>query len=190
MEVGGSGEPKLVISLGVSNIAPFDEDSERTIPVKIYCYNFSASGVTISVIEDDNLTVTAVTPPVNLKDGEEKDFLINVKVPKLGENVTAGTKTIKIRAVDTSGVKSNVETIEIVVHKAGGGMPGFAAILAIAAILAALLFMKKCAEQYCLPSSLYFHFWQSFLKMPSLENNVKKYRHDYNCHRINTACHT
>lgn len=143
VEVGGSGEPKLVISLGVSNIAPFDEDSERTIPVKIYCYNFSASGVTISVIEDDNLTVTAVTPPVNLKDGEEKDFLINVKVPKLGENVTAGTKTIKIRAVDTSGVKSNVETIEIVVHKAGGGMPGFAAILAIAAILAALLFMKK-----------------------------------------------
>jgi len=143
VNVGGSGEPKLAISLGVSNIAPFDEDSERTIPIKIYCYNFSANSVTISVLEDDNLTVTPVTPPINLKDGEEKDFLIKIKVPKLSENVTAGIKTIRVQAIDTTGVKSNVETIDIVVHKAGNGTPGFAAILAIAAILVALLFMKK-----------------------------------------------
>jgi len=139
----GSGEPKLVISLGVSDIAPFDEDTERTIPIKVYCYNFSATGVTLSVLEDGNLTVTPVTPALNLNDGEEKEFVIKVKVPKLGENMTAGTKTIKIQAMDTTGVKSNVETIDIVVHKAGSGMPGFAAILAIAAILIALLFMKK-----------------------------------------------
>jgi len=139
----GSGEPKLVISLGVSDIAPFDEDTERTIPIKVYCYNFSATGVTLSVLEDGNLTVTPVTPALNLNDGEEKEFVIKVKVPKLGENMTAGTKTIKIQAMDTTGVKSNVETIDIVVHKAGSGTPGFAAILAIAAILIALLFMKK-----------------------------------------------
>jgi len=64
-------------------------------------------------------------------------------VPKLSENITTATKTIKIQATDATGIKSNVETIDIVIHRAGNGTPGFAAILAIAAILIALLFMKK-----------------------------------------------
>jgi PKD repeat protein len=142
MKIGG-GNPELVISLGVSNIAPFNEDSERAIPIRIYCYNSSASDVTISILENANLTITPITPNINLKNGEEKDFLIKIKVPKLSENLTVGTKTIRIQAIGDNGIKSNIEDIDIIIHKSEGGIPGFAAILAMGAIFVVLLFMKK-----------------------------------------------
>ncbi|MEA2054358.1 MAG: PKD domain-containing protein [Candidatus Thermoplasmatota archaeon] len=142
MKIGG-GNPELIISLGVSNIAPFNENSERTIPIKIYCYNFSANNVTISILENANLTIIPITPNINLKNGEEKDFLIRIKVPKLSENLTVGTKTIRIQATGDNGIKSNIEDVDIIIHRSGGGTPGFAALLTIGAIFIALLFMRK-----------------------------------------------
>jgi len=143
IEVVGEGEnPRLLITLGVSNIAPIKEGEERTIPIEVYCYNFTATNVRIVVVEDANLTVNQTSPPITIKHGEEKKILIKVKVPKLGGNMTAGTKTIKVKAVCDEGIESNVEEIEIVIHKADG-MPSFTFTLFVIAGIAAIMLLRK-----------------------------------------------
>ncbi|HEC75825.1 MAG TPA: hypothetical protein ENI33_01015 [Thermoplasmatales archaeon] len=130
--VGGVEQPTLVITLGVSNIAPFEEGKERTIPVTIYCYLMPVSNVRLLILEDENLTITSMTPSIDLNPGDKKDYLIKIKVPKLDENVTLGSKTILVQAVGDDGIMSNAEQIDILIHKPEGGIPGFTAALAIA----------------------------------------------------------
>ncbi len=143
IKVLGEGEnPRLLITLGVSNIAPIKEGEERTIPIEVFCYNFTATNVRIVVVDNANLSVSQTSPSITIKHGEEKKILIKVKVPKLGGNVTAGTKTIKVKAVCDEGIESNVEEIEIVIHK-GGGMPSFTLPLFIIAGIAAMMLLRR-----------------------------------------------
>jgi len=141
IKVGG-GNPQLIITLGVSNIAPIKEGTERVVPIEVYCYNFTATNVTIVVVDDANLTITPYSPPITLKPGEQKKILIKIKAPKLGENLTAGTKTIKVKAVCNEGVESNIEEIEVVIHKAGK-IPSFTFIAFLAAFVLALIYTTR-----------------------------------------------
>ena len=145
IKVGGKN-PKLVITLGVSNIAPIKEGGERTVPIEIYCYNFTATNVTIVIVDNANLTITPVSPPLIIQPSQSAKFLIKIKVPKLGENLTAGTKIIKVKAVCNEGVESNIEEIEIVIHKSGG-IPSFTFILLVIASAIAISFIRKRANK-------------------------------------------
>ena len=137
-----SQQPALVITLGTSNIAPFKENTNRTIPITIFCYGLSVKNVSLQILEDKNLTITAASPNMDLIPGDEKTYLLGIAVPSLNEKVMAGSHEIIVRAVGNGGVLSNEEYITIVIHKGGDSTPGFELIFIIFAI-ATILLIKR-----------------------------------------------
>lgn len=144
LQVGGNSKPSLVITLGLSNIAPFEENTERTIPINIFCYQQAVKNIHLVILENDGLEVTAVTPDFTLYPGQKKEYLINIKVPTLENNKKIESKAVLVQAVgDAGAVWSNTEQIDILIHEPGlsfifnaalmiTGMGGFLAFLFVA----------------------------------------------------------
>jgi len=120
LQVGGNYKPSLVITLGLSNIAPFEENTERTIPINIFCYQQAVENIHLVILEDNGLEVTVVTPDFTLYPGQKKEYLINIEVPSLENNKKIESKTVLIQAVgDAGAVWSNTEQIDILIHEPG-----------------------------------------------------------------------
>jgi len=129
--VGIPVQPILRITLGQFDVVTIKEGKSRDIPIKVYCYKKAVKNIHIQILEDGNLTIIPITPSMDLNPWEQRDYLINIKVPKLDENVTVGSKTILIQAVGDEGVMSNTENITVIISKPSG-IPSFTTALAIA----------------------------------------------------------
>ena len=126
------GEPMLVISLGTSNIAPIEENTTRTIPINVYCYNNSIQNVQLVVLDSGNLTAKVLTPIQTLQPGDKIDYLLEITVPTLDENISHEGTTIIVQAKGDNEVYSNAEAIDLISHESVE-TPGFTAILLLAA---------------------------------------------------------
>lgn len=123
--------PILRITLGQFDVVTIKENKDRDIPIRIYCYGEPVKNVYIQILEDSNLTVIPITPDMDLDPWEQRDYLINIRVPKLDENVTVGSKTILVQAVGDDGVMSNTENITVIISEANG-IPSFTTLLTVA----------------------------------------------------------
>ena len=131
--VGEEYNALLAISVGTSNIAPFEEGTSRTIPVTVYCYGVSVNNISLKILDDANLSISHITPNFNLNPGDKFDYLIQIEVLELDENVSLGGKTIVVQAFGDNDIFSNAEMIDILIHKPIEETPGFTTVAVIAA---------------------------------------------------------
>ncbi|MDD5778550.1 MAG: PKD domain-containing protein [Candidatus Thermoplasmatota archaeon] len=137
VRVGGSG-PELTISSQKNAIA-IPKGKRDSLTVTVACLNASAGTVSLDVLEDAGATVTVTPASTTINAGQSKEFLVTIQMPE--GNLTGNN--IQLQAVGSVGVQSDIWEIQLTVGEEGGGTPGFAALLAMAAIFVALLIMRR-----------------------------------------------
>ena len=147
-----SGPPTVVISVDASSIEPMEEESEKTIPITIYCYHQPVSNIHLEILESSNLTITILSPNITLNPGESQDLLIKIQAPKLpspknqnGQSqnkVRTSVETLSIQAAGDRNVTSNIEEMNIVVIQKGA-TPGFELVFVLCAIGIAMFLWRK-----------------------------------------------
>jgi len=129
----GGGDPSLVLS------APASIDTSggtATVFVTVTCLNQMVDGVHIEVEEDAGATVQVTPSEATMQAGAERQFELSIDLP-----ANASGNAISIRAVGGDGVQSDL--VDISLDQDSDGTPGFAALLAIAAIFIVLLAMRR-----------------------------------------------
>lgn len=120
VDVGGdpSASFDLVLSAGLVNIGTLESGSTRTLPLQVTAYAATAGNVALHVLEDDGLTVDVLTPPTNIGPGQTIDFHVQITVPDLDGNETAGSFELLFQA-KAGSVHSNIESLNVVTHQPG-----------------------------------------------------------------------
>ena len=127
-----SKTPRLVLTVSASNIEVYEENNEKTITLTVYCYDNSVNNISVEVLTVSNLTITQLSPNLNLKPGEHADLVVNVKTPEVREGVKWMNETTSLQVVGDNGIISNVEQINFkVIPK---NIPGFEAVATIVAV--------------------------------------------------------
>ncbi|MGC9307205.1 MAG: PKD domain-containing protein, partial [Thermoplasmatota archaeon] len=135
----GGGDPALVIS-GPAELQEKDiENGVATVTISVSCINQTVDGVYIDIEEDAGATITVTPQQARIQAGSDQSFALEIELP---DNATADA--ITFRAVGADGTQSALHSIQIEGGGDGnGGTPGFAALLAIAAIFIVLLVMRR-----------------------------------------------
>ncbi len=122
----GFGEnSQLVVSIGKWSQVEILENSYKKVPVSIICYNGSVSNVYVKVLNQENLSITPITPFINLIDLEEVNYYLNISANSLPENTSSFTDLIYLQAIGDGGISSDIEYMQITVHQGIIDSPGF-----------------------------------------------------------------
>ncbi|MFO8132588.1 MAG: PKD domain-containing protein [Thermoplasmatota archaeon] len=129
------GQPSLLLS------APSSVDvsgGSATAIVTVSCFNQTVEGVSIEVEDDAGANVNVTPATATIQAGAQRHFEMAIEMPG---NATSGV--IRLRAV---GGDTESQSVDIQLESNGDDTPGFAAVLAIAAIFLVLLVMRRFKE--------------------------------------------
>jgi PKD repeat protein len=107
-------KPILIITAGLINIATFDEETERIVPVEVTAYYGDVSNVRIEVIDDGGLEIEIIPIVQDVPSGEIVRFYLVIKEPETFIEDEGRGITIKLKAV-SEDTESNIEHIDVVI---------------------------------------------------------------------------
>ena len=137
----GGGEPALMVT-GPSELQEQSiQNGHATVTVSVSCINQTVDGVHIAIEEDAGANITVTPQEARIQAGANQSFSLDITLP---DNATADV--ITFRAAGTDGTESALHTVQLSAGDGNSDTPGFAAVLAIAAIFLVLLVMRRFKE--------------------------------------------
>jgi PKD repeat protein len=115
-EIINKQKPILIITAGLINIATFDEEIERIVPVEVTAYYGDVSNVRIELIDDGGLEIDIIPIVQDVPSGEIVRFYLVIKEPESYVEDEGKGITIKLKAV-SEDTESNIEHVDVVITK-------------------------------------------------------------------------
>ncbi|UCE38008.1 MAG: PKD domain-containing protein, partial [Thermoplasmata archaeon] len=106
--------PVLILTAGLINIATFNEESERVVPVEVAAYYGDVHNVHIELIDDGGLDIEIIPIVQDVPDGKIVRFYLVIKDPESSDEVESKGITIKLKAVGDE-TESNLEYVDVII---------------------------------------------------------------------------
>ncbi len=108
--------PMLILTAGLINMATFEDEIEKMIPVEVTAYYDTVHNVRIELIDDGGLDIEIIPIVQDVPEGGIVRFFLKIKGPELPDDIRSTGITIKLKAVG-DGMESNIEHVDVIVRE-------------------------------------------------------------------------
>lgn len=138
--------PILILDTGDTNIYRFKSGEERTIPIWVTCHEGSISNVSIKIIDDQGLSITILTPNIDMEPSVTMRFHLKINASTLKSREKVNEMNILIQAIGNEN-SSNIESLGIIIHQdidiGQKNTPGFEGVILLIILLTSVFIIRK-----------------------------------------------